>query len=80
MATRGRPARWYERLPRPGTASPCSTSVLLENSDLGQARRWYEQAAKAGHAGAMINLGVLLEDGDPGQARRWYGRPPRPGT
>ena len=46
--------------------------ALLEDSDPGQARRWYEKAAEAGHATAMFNLGGLLDDSDPGQARRWY--------
>ena len=46
--------------------------VLLQDSDPGQARHWYEQAAEAGHTDAMTNLGVLLQDSDPGQARRWY--------
>jgi TPR repeat protein len=48
----------------------------MDPPELGEARRWYEQAAKAGHAGAMYNLGILLADQvDPaelGEARRWY--------
>ena len=46
--------------------------VLLQDSDPGQARHWYERAAEAGHAGAMNNLGLLLRDRDPEQARRWF--------
>jgi TPR repeat protein len=36
------------------------------------ARRWWEQAAAAGDAHAMNNLGLLLKDRDPDTARRWY--------
>jgi TPR repeat protein len=43
--------------------------VLVWDSDPGLARQWWEEAAEAGHAGAMYNLGVLLKDSDPGQAR-----------
>ncbi len=46
--------------------------ALLKDSDPGQARRWYEEAAEAGHVDAMYNLGALLEDSDPGQAQQWY--------
>ena len=34
--------------------------VLLQDSDPDQARDWYERAAQAGDATAMINLGLLL--------------------
>ena len=36
------------------------------------ARGWYEQAAEAGDAVAMFNLGVLLEEDEPAAARAWY--------
>ena len=65
-ATRARPAAGMRRPPRPATPAPCSTWGCCSDSDPGQARRWYEKAAEAGHAGAMINLGLLLEDSDPG--------------
>ena len=54
--------------------------VLLDDSDPGQARHWYEKAAEAGHADAMINLGVLLQTVTRSRPATGMRRPPRPGT
>ena len=35
-------------------------AAQLDPPDLDEARHWYEQAAAAGHTGAMNNLGYLL--------------------
>jgi len=45
--------------------------------DYAQARSWFEQAAEAGNAEAMRNLGILYENGegvakDSAQAHNWY--------
>jgi TPR repeat protein len=53
---------------------------VLSPPDLGQARHWYEKAAEAGEANAMVNLGLMLADHrDPAdldveQARHWFHR------
>jgi TPR repeat protein len=44
---------------------------------MGQARHWYEKAAAAGIAQAMLNLGLMYESGDGvaadvAAARQWY--------
>ena len=46
--------------------------VVLQDSDPGQARYWYEKAAAAGLTEAMTNLGALLLNSDPGQAQQWW--------
>jgi TPR repeat protein len=44
-----------------------------KKQDLNKARKLYQQAAKMGHADAMVNLGILLQDkGDVEQAEEWY--------
>lgn len=44
----------------------------------GQARRWFQQAADAGHTRSMVRLGNLLKrpppDGEPTEAVRWFRR------
>ena len=54
--------------------------VLLADQDPAAARRWYEQAAEAGHTGAMINLGVLLADRTRPQPAAGMSGPPSTGT
>ena len=54
--------------------------VLLADSDPGQARRWYRQAAEAGDPDAMISLGVLLERVTRARPAAGIRRPPKPGT
>jgi len=46
--------------------------LLLERSDPAIASDWYEQAAAAGDADAMVNLAKLNEDRDPDAARAWW--------
>jgi tetratricopeptide (TPR) repeat protein len=53
--------------------------VATARKDYAEARRLYEQAAAAGYAMAMNNIGVLFEEGDGGpvnyaEAARWYGK------
>ncbi|MDQ3723532.1 MAG: sel1 repeat family protein [Actinomycetota bacterium] len=43
-----------------------------EAGDLGEAHELYAQAAGAGSALGMFNLGLLLEESDPTAARSWY--------
>jgi TPR repeat protein len=50
-----------------------------ESRDYAKARDYYRRAAKAGHVGAMVNLGVLYEKGrggppDYAKTREWYQR------
>ena len=67
---------------RPTTRWPCVNLGVLYNNgegvkqDYTQARQWYEKAAAAGDAGAMVNLGYLYGHGDGvkqdyTQARHW---------
>jgi TPR repeat protein len=45
--------------------------------DTGRARSWWEKAAEAGNAGAMVNLALLAESSDLAdlaEARRWFER------
>ena len=56
------------------TEAMYNLGVLLSDSDPDQARRWYERAAQAGHAGAMYSLGCCSSDSDPDQAREWWQR------
>lgn len=47
-----------------------------------RARTWWEKAAEAGHAGAMVNLALLAERSDPpdlSEARRWFERAAKSG-
>ncbi len=47
--------------------------LAREAGDLGQARRWWQQAAQGGDAFSMFNLGVIAQQADDlGQARYWY--------
>jgi TPR repeat protein len=49
--------------------------VLLQDQDPAAARTWYEQAAAAGHTGAMVNLGGLLaglEPPDLDETHHWW--------
>jgi TPR repeat protein len=60
-------------------AAMFNLGLLLEDSDPGQARRWWEKAAEAGHVGAMFNLGVLLRGtATPGRLSSGTRRRPRP--
>lgn len=44
-------------------------------ADSGAAKRWFEQAARAGHLDAQVSLGLLLFDsGDRGGALNWLGK------
>ena len=42
----------------------CTTKAQGVPQDYGQAKEWFEKAAKQGHAGAQVNLGTLYLHGD----------------
>ncbi len=44
-------------------------------ADSGEAKKWFERAARAGHIDAQVSLGLLLFDvGDRATALTWLGR------
>ncbi len=59
-------------------------ATQMEPPELETARGWYEQAAKAGDTGAMVNLGYLLtlqvEPPEPVVARRWLKKAAKAGN
>jgi len=48
--------------------------VLMQDGKEAEALVLFEQAAKAGHAAAMVNLGVALHEKKPDEAFAWYGK------
>lgn len=53
--------------------------VLMQDGKQPEAIVLFEQAAKAGHIAAMVNLGVLLEEKKPDEAFAWYDKAARLG-
>ena len=68
-AIRGRPGR--SRPPRREHRRHEQPRGDNRSTDPAGARRWWEEAAKAGNARAMSNLATLLKDSDPRKARYW---------